>query len=370
MSFSKEITSESWQDAYGLIYSATQEDARRALAKPDKNVNDFAVLLSPAAESLLSEMAHESQRLTLQRFGKNIQLYVPVYLSNECHNVCTYCGFSRDNEIPRKTLSSQEIKDEVKVLKEMGFDHVLLVTGEAKATVGVDYIEKAIHQLRNDFAQISIEVQPLEQDEYERLSKAGMSAVYVYQETYHKEEYKKHHPKGKKSIYNYRLDTPDRLGKAGVKKVGIGVLLGLEDWRVDSFFCALHLDYLEKKYWQTKYSLSFPRLRPHAGGLEPKVEITDRQFVQLLCAWRLFNQEVELSVSTREAPEFRDGLIGLGVTSMSAASKTEPGGYANEEAGELEQFSVDDLRSAQEVATAIKEKGYQAVWKDWDESYD
>jgi 2-iminoacetate synthase len=191
----------------------------------------------------------------------------------------------------------------------------------------------------------------------------------VYQETYHRDEYKKHHPKGKKSNFNYRLATQDRLGQAGIYKMGLGVLIGLEDWRTDSFFCALHLDYLEKTYWQTKYSISFPRLRPFSGGLEPKVEMTDRELVQLICAYRIFDEEVELSMSTRESEKFRDNILKLGITTFSAGSKTEPGGYANDEEA-LEQFEISDERSPKAVAEMIKKQGYEPVWKDWDVSYD
>ena len=247
----------------------------------------------------------------------------------------------------------------------MGYEHVLLVTGEANLTVGVPYLQKVIRLIKPYFSQISIEIQPLDQDEYEILLAEGVHAVLVYQETYHEEDYKKHHPKGKKSNFYYRLDTPDRLGKAGIHKIGLGALIGLEDWRVDSFFTALHLQYLEKKYWKTKYSISFPRLRPFSGGLEPKVEMTDKQLVQLITAYRIFNNEVELSLSTRESENFRNNVIKLGITTMSAGSKTNPGGYAVDEQS-LEQFEISDERSPEEIAKLLKNLGYEPVWKDWD----
>ena len=187
----------------------------------------------------------------------------------------------------------------------------------------------------------------------------------MYQETYRKEDYKKHHPKGKKSNFEYRLATPDRLGKAGIHKMGLGVLIGLEDWRTDSFFCALHLDYLEKTYWQTKYSISFPRLRPCANGIDLKSVMTDKQLVQLICAYRIFNEEIEISMSTRESEQFRDNIIKLGITSISADSKTDPGGYANPKVN-LEQFEIDDKRPTAEFTKMIQAKGYEPVFKDWD----
>jgi 2-iminoacetate synthase len=210
-----------------------------------------------------------------------------------------------------------------------------------------------------------MEVQPLDVEDYSTLTCYGLNTVLVYQETYHKEDYRKHHPKGKKSNFRYRLETPDRLGQAGIHKMGLGVLIGLEDWRTDSFFTALHLNYLEKRYWQSKYSLSFPRLRPFSGGLEPKVEMNDRELVQLICAYRLFNEEVELSISTRESANFRNNIIKLGVTSMSAGSKTNPGGYSVAPES-LEQFEISDERSPKEMANVIREQGYEPVWKDWD----
>ncbi|MFB0925074.1 MAG: 2-iminoacetate synthase ThiH, partial [Vicingaceae bacterium] len=289
-----------WDKVKESIYKKSKYDVERALNSKKRNLEDFKALISPAAEPYLEQMAQMSHKLTQKRFGKTIQMYIPMYLSNECQNICTYCGFSLTNKIPRKTLSDEEILKEVKFIKSKGYDHILLVTGEANTTVGVGYLENAIKLIRPYFSQISIEVQPLEQEEYERLIPLGLNTVLVYQETYHKEDYKKHHPKGKKSNFDYRLATPDRLGKAGIHKIGIGVLIGLEDWRTDSFLTASHLNYLEKNYWKAKYSISFPRLRPHSGGLEPKVEMNDKELVQLICAYRLLNEELELSISTRE----------------------------------------------------------------------
>lgn len=355
-----------WQQTRQSIYEKTSLDVERALGNSGKrSLEDFKALISPAAAPYLEQMAQLSRAATLKRFGKVMQLYVPLYLSNECNNICTYCGFSLDNKVRRKTLSAIEIMQEVAVLKEMGYDHVLLVTGEANQTVHTEYFKGVLELLRPHFALISMEVQPLDTEDYEELIPLGLNTVLVYQETYHREDYKKHHPKGKKSNFEYRLETPDRLGKAGVHKMGLGVLIGLEDWRTDSFFTALHLSYLEKKYWKTKYSLSFPRLRPFSGGLEPKVEMSDRELVQLICAYRLFNEEVELSISTRESVVFRDHVIGLGITSMSAGSKTNPGGYAVEPES-LEQFEICDERTPAEIEDMLRGKGYEAVWKDWD----
>jgi len=365
MSFKNTFDTYDWDTLEKEIYSYTAKDVRVILDKEKIDINDFKALISPAAQDFLEEMAQRSHTLTKKRFGNTIQMYIPMYLSNECQNICTYCGFSMTHKIPRKTLSDKEILKEVAFLKSRGYDHILLVTGEANKTVGVSYIKHAIELIREHFSNISIEVQPLDQDEYEQLIDAGLYAVLVYQETYHKATYKIHHPKGKKSNFHYRLDTPDRLGKAGIHKIGIGALFGLEDWRVDSFYTALHLKYLQKTYWKTKYSISFPRLRPHQGEVQPKVEMTDADLVQLICAYRLLDEDVELSMSTRESERFRNNIIKLGITSISAQSKTNPGGYVVDPQS-LEQFEISDERDTEEIKLMIESQGYQAVWKDWD----
>ena len=353
-----------WDETLQSIFSKTEADVLRALGNSKRDLEDFKALISPAARPYLEQMAQLSRQLTKKRFGNTIQMYSPMYLSNECQNICTYCGFSMTNKIPRRTLTDPEILKEVEYIKSKGYDHILLVTGEANKTVGVDYINNALQLIRSHFSNITIEVQPLHQDEYEQLIDSGLYAVLVYQETYHRGEYKKHHPKGKKSNFDYRLDTPDRLGKAGIHKIGLGALFGLEDWRADSFFTALHLKYLQKTYWKTKYSISFPRLRPHTGGLDPKVEMTDPDLVQLICAFRLLDEDVELSISTRESEVFRNNIVKLGITSISAESKTNPGGYAVAPES-LEQFEISDERSTEEVTEMLKSQGLEVVWKDW-----
>lgn len=354
-----------WDTVKADIYSKTAADVERALAAGRRGLEDLKALLSPAAQPYLEQMAQLSHRLTLQRFGNTMQLYIPLYLSNECQNICTYCGFSLDNKIHRKTLNEAEILEEVKAIKAMGYEHVLLVTGEAWQTVGLDYFKAALQLVRPHFSHISMEVQPMDEAEYAELIPLGLQSVLVYQETYHRADYKLHHPKGRKSNFDYRLETPDRLGRAGIHKIGLGVLIGLEDWRTDSFFTALHLQYLEKTYWQTRYSISFPRLRPCSGGLPPKVEMKDRELVQLICAYRLLDPDVELSLSTRESAHFRDHVIKLGITAMSAGSKTNPGGYASD-LQSLEQFEISDERSANAIANMLRRQGYEPVWKDWD----
>ncbi|MFD2742270.1 MULTISPECIES: 2-iminoacetate synthase ThiH [Sphingobacterium] len=357
-----------WDTIQRKIYDSTPEDVKRVLQKDRHDLEDFLVLLSPAAEAELEQMAQLTRSITQRRFGKTIQLYAPLYLSNECQNICTYCGFSMDNKIKRKTLSDAELLLEAMALKAMGLQHVLLVSGEANKIVGVEYFENAIRLLKPHFSQISIEVQPLEQEEYEVIQQAGVHTVLVYQETYHQEVYKAYHRKGKKSNFDYRLETPDRIGKAGIHKIGLGVLLGLEDWRTDSFFNALHIHYLQKQYWRTKYSVSFPRLRPAEGIIEPNFVMEDRHLLQLICAYRIWNPDLEISISTRESEHFRNHIIPLGVTTMSAASKTNPGGYAVDPQS-LEQFEISDERSMEAIIDLIRNSGYDPIMKDWDGAY-
>ncbi len=370
-SFLDKFEKSSWADVAQKIKSSTNEDIENAIHSGTRcGLDGLASLLSPlAGKEYLEEMAQLANQITMQRFGKVIRLFAPIYLSNECNNICDYCGFSFGNEIPRKTLSTAEILREVGVLRKEGFEHVLIVTGESSKRVGVKYLFEAIKLLNSYFSNVSMEVQPLEQKDYEYLIGAGLHAVLVYQETYNKQSYAKHHLKGKKTNFNWRLNTADRLGRAGINKIGLGCLYGLtKDWRTDSFFAGMHLDYLEKKYWQTSFSFSFPRMRPFEGESDPIIELKDRDLVQLLCAFRIFNHELELSLSTRESSKLREQLLPLGVTTMSAGSKTNPGGYAGG-TDSLEQFTISDERCPRDVAKMLSMRGYEPVWKDWDVSY-
>ncbi|CAH0542003.1 2-iminoacetate synthase ThiH [Vibrio marisflavi] len=368
MSFHRTFNKIDWDHTQLSIYSKTTSDVERALSKSSIDLEDFKALISPAAEPYLEKLAQKSLNLTRQRFGNTISLYVPLYLSNLCSNACTYCGFSMENKLKRKTLNEVEIGAEVEAIKAMKFDSILLVTGEHETKVGMEYFRKSVPQIKKHFSYLAMEVQPLEQHEYVELKSMGLDAVMVYQETYHPSTYAKHHLRGKKKDFVYRLETADRLAKAGIDKIGIGALIGLEDWRTDCFFTASHLDYLQRKYWKSRYSISFPRLRPCKGGLQPKSIMSDKQLVQLICAYRLLSPEVELSLSTRESASFRDNVLPLGVTNMSAASKTQPGGYANEHT-ELEQFEISDERTSFEVEAMIRLKGFAPVWKDWHVAY-
>lgn len=371
MSFTCVYRAHPWNEILDGIRDKRASDVERALDRVGRcDLEDFQALVSPAAAGYLEPMAQLSHRLTRERFGRTIQMYAPLYLSNRCANVCTYCGFSLTNTIERKTLNDAEIDEEARIVKAMGFDHVLLVTGEWPRDVGTEYFLRVMDRLRPHFASISLEVQPLRRQDYERLIDRGLQAVYIYQETYDPDAYRQHHLKGPKTRFAHRLETPDRLGQAGIRRIGLGSLIGLSDWRADAWFVALHLDYLQRTYWQTQYCVSFPRLRPFSGGAVPGVEMTDRELAQLICAYRIWNPELELSLSTRESPHFRDHACKLGITAMSAGSRTNPGGYAEGRTGSLEQFEISDDRSPAEIATVLRHQGCEAVWKDWDAAYD
>ena len=366
-SFYHTMHAQNWQDLQAQIAGVSPAMVRRALSHAGQgDIEDFLALISPAAEPYLEQMAALSHQLTLRRFGKVMALYVPLYLSNACSNSCVYCGYSHQNKLLRKTLTSQEIRDEAQSIKALGFEHILLLTGEAPDEAGFNYLLEAVKMLKDTFPQISIEVQPMDSYEYAELGQNGLNSVYVYQETHNETEYPKYHLQGMKRTYRYRLETPDRIGAAGIHRIGLGALLGLEDWRVESLCVAMHLRHLQKLYWQSKYSVAFPRLRPHVGLFEPKYTVNERNLLQIITAYRIFDENVEMSLTTRESAYFRNNAFTLGITSMSAGSHTEPGGYAHANK-ELEQFAISDARSADEVSAFLRAHGYEPIWKDWDQ---
>ncbi len=350
------------------IAGYTSEQVAATLKKPASTLSDLAALLSPAARDLLPEMAARSREITTQRFGRTTQIYAPLYLSSYCVNRCAYCGFAADNEIPRRKLSVDEAIREAAVLQQRGFQHILLVTGEAPAKAGVAYLEEITRALKDTFAALSIEVQPLEEDEYARLFTAGITAVAVYQETYDRRIYNQVHLAGKKCDYEFRLKTPARAAAAGMREIGIGALLGLSDWRCEGLVLGMHLSWLRKHFWQTNFTVSFPRLRPAAGSFEPLTKVSEHDLSQLLFALRIFDPDVGLILSTREEARYRDGMLGLGPTRYSAGSCTSPGGYSSDD-HDGEQFSVGDHRTVDEVCSTIAARGFDPVCKDWDKEF-
>ena len=370
--FSEELKKYDWDETTARIASKTDNDVRRALAKEHCDIDDFMALLSPAAEPYLEVMARLSRKYTEERFGKTMSMFIPLYITNSCSNSCIYCGFHRENPMARTILTPEQIEDEYKAIKKLApFENILLVTGENPAKAGVPYLAKAIDIAKKYFSNIKIEVMPLKTEEYKELTQHGLNGVICFQETYHRENYKTYHPRGMKSLFEWRCDGFDRMGQAGVHSIGMGVLIGLEkEWRTDVVMMARHLRYLQKNYWRTKYSVNFPRMRPAQNeDFHPNCYMTDKQLAQATFAMRIFDHDVDISYSTREPEVIRDNMATLGVTTMSAESKTNPGGYYTYPQA-LEQFSVSDERTAAVISARLKELGREPVFKDWDASFD
>jgi len=367
-SFSEELVATPLAELSTSSLHATPDDVTRALARPagERDLWDLAALLSPAAGSRLEDVAAAANRLSVRRFGRTIHMYAPIYLSNECLTTCTYCGFAKDLDIVRRTLSVAEAVREAETLASRGFRHLLLLTGEHQKLTGVEFLEQMLRALSRVVPQLSIEVQVWSEDEYRRLAAAGCDGVVIYQETYDRDAYASYHLAGKKRDYDWRLGGPERAGRAGVRRLGVGALLGLHDpWRADTIATAAHARFLAKRFWRSDVAVSLPRIRPSASGYMPRARVSDRELAQIICAMRLFLPDVGIVMSSREASGFRDALVPLGVTHTSAGSHTEPGGYV--EPGEAEgQFEVNDTRSPEQVAVALGGLGYDVVWKDWD----
>jgi 2-iminoacetate synthase len=350
------------------IASCAEERVLQSLGTEHLDTSDLAALLSPAADNHLAEMAERSADITAMRFGRTTQIYAPLYVSSFCTNRCSYCGFSADNKIERRILTIEEAEAEAMLLQQRGFNHILLVSGEAPARLGVEYLEKLALKLRKRFASISIEVQPLTAEEYARLFKAGITSVAIYQETYDRQTYGQVHTSGQKCDFDLRLDTPARAAAGGMREVGIGALLGLADWRAEGLALGMHLAWLRKNFWRTALTISFPRLRPAAGEFQPLSKVTERDLSHLIFALRIFDPDVGIVLSTREEARYRNGMIGLGPTRYSAGSCTAPGGYSNPEVTG-EQFSIGDHRTIDEVCAAIRQRGFDPVRKDWDAGF-
>ena len=328
------------------------------------SLDDLAVLLSPAATGRLEELAVAAREVTLRRFGRAVRLFAPLYVSNACLSSCTYCGFARGLEVARRTLSVDEVEAEAKLLADRGFRHILLVSGEHRIEVSADYLVAVVERLRPTFPSIGIETQTWSDDTYARLVAAGLEGVVHYQETYDRERYRQVHVAGWKRDFDRRLSSFERAAEAGVRRLGLGVLLGLApDWRADVLALAAHARFLAQRYWKTEVSAALPRIKPSASGFAPQVVVDDAEFVQAHAALRLFEPDLALSLSTREPPALRDGLVRIAVTTMSAGSSTEPGGYGRPGTAQ-EQFSISDERSPADIAAMLTAAGYEPVWKD------
>ncbi|MEI6126681.1 MAG: 2-iminoacetate synthase ThiH [Pseudomonadota bacterium] len=367
MSFLETLDKLDVSELRDTIHSVSEQDVAHTLSKQSFSIMDLKILISPAASFFLEEMATRAQKITLLRFGRTVKLYAPLYVSNECVNACTYCGFNMRNKIDRITLTLEEIIREADALYDYGFRHILLVSGEDKNKVPIKFLEDIARELSKKFAAISIEIYPLDTNDYKKLVTAGVTGIAIYQETYNRDVYKTLH-KGPKADFNYRLLSTERAGEAGFRDMGIGALLGLTDFRVDMTCVAFHAAFLMKHFWKSQISISFPRMRTAAGGFSPPFVISDKELAQIIFALRIVLPDVDLVLSTREKAEFRDGMAGIGITRMSAGSRTNPGGYALAD-DTLEQFKVADSRTPAEVAVMLEQKNLEPVWKDFDRSF-
>jgi 2-iminoacetate synthase len=364
LSFYEELESFRNSDLIKLLSCDNSLKVKQIIGKSQIKPQDLAVLLSPGAEAYLEEMAQVANRISLQYFGRAILLYTPLYLGNYCVNGCVYCGFNAGTQIERRKLSLAEVEREAEVIAASGLKHLLVLTGESRQQTSVSYIKDCLRILRCYFPSVSVEIYPLEISEYAELVAAGADGITIYQEVYDENVYRSLHPFGPKRDYRLRLEAPERAGRAGMRTIGIGALLGLHDWRSEAFFTAIHAAYLQRCFPEIEISVSFPRIRPQIGGFQPAFPVNDRELVQIILAFRIFLTRAGLVISTRERPELRNHLIKLGITKMSAGSSTEVGGHIDRRKGTA-QFEISDHRTVAEVAQAIGAKGYQPVYKDW-----
>ena len=353
-------------DFDSFIKNIKLNDFNISLNKEYKNIFDFLTLIAADIDdTMLENIAKFSYESTIKNFGKTISLYSPLYLANYCVNNCVYCGFKASNKIQRKKLNLDDLKKEAIEIKNLGIKHILILTGESRKDTPVEYILECLNIIKPYFSSISVEIYPLESDEYKLLIENGIDGLTIYQETYHQGNYANLHS-GPKKDFLYRLETPDRAASAHIRTIGVGSLLGLYNVYYDVFFTALHADYLMRTYPEIEISVSFPRIRPEVGGYNPYTIIDDKLFVRFIIAMRLFLPKVGILLSTRESASFRDNMIGLGVTKFSAGSKTEVGGYTLDDEDKTErQFDISDERSVSEIASVIYKKGYQPIYTDW-----
>lgn len=354
-------------DIERFLFQVTDNDIERAVNGENLSPLEFLSLISPRANKYLEEMAVRSNALTLQNFGRTIQLYTPLYVSNYCDNQCLYCGFNAKNKIPRKKLTLSEVEEEARAIASTGLKHVLLLCGDSRENAPLSYIKSCVRVLKKIFCSISIEIYPLSEDEYAQLIAEGLDGLTIYQEVYDEGIYNAVHAAGPKKDYRFRLEAPERAARRGMRNVNIGPLLGLGDWRKEAFPAALHARYLENIYPASQVSVSLPRIRPEVSGFRSFYEVTDADLVQMIIAFRIFMPKLGITLSTREEPLLRERLIPLGITKMSAGSTTVVGGrtIAHERDGAQPQFKISDERSVNEIREMISRCGYQPVSKDW-----
>lgn len=345
----------------------TAADVTRALAKTNRGPEEFKALLSPAAESFLEQMAQCAQKETAKHFGSSVCLFTPLYISNYCENYCVYCGFNCHNQIRRARLTPEQIEREMKAIADTGLEEILILTGESRAKSDVAYIGEACRMARNYFKMVGIEVYPMNSEDYAYLHQCGVDYVTVFQETYHADQYETLHLAGHKRVFPYRFNAQERALKGGMRGVAFAALLGLDDFRKDAFATGMHAYLLQRKYPHAEISFSCPRLRPIVNNdkINPK-DVHEKQLLQVMCAYRLFMPFAGMTISTRERAEFRDHVIGLAATKISAGVSTGIGSHSEErEQQGDEQFEIADNRSVPEMVAAIRSRGLQPVMNDY-----
>lgn len=364
MGFSSYLETLERQGLEGAIGLSRPDKVHRALAMESLSPDDFAALLSPAAVPFLESMAEKAQELTRLHFGRTLQFFTPMYLSNFCTNQCLYCGFSARMDIARQRMTMEEVRKEAEEIAGSGIRHILVLTGDDRRRASVQYIARCCGILRDFFSSISVEVFAMHREEYQVLVAAGADGLTIYQETYNRGLYSRIHPRGPKADFDFRLEAPARGALAGMRTVGIGALLGLDSWQREIFTTGLHARWLERTFPSTEFSISLPRIRPHGGCYQPSCTVSDRDMVQMLAALRIFLPRCGITLSTRESEGFRNNIMGLGVTRMSAGTTTAVGGHtaSGDRAG---QFAISDTRSVREMVIAVRQRGLQPVFKDW-----
>ena len=344
----------------------TAADVRRALDSDRRSPEDFAALLSPAAEPFLEEMAEKATLETRKHFGNSIYMFTPLYISNYCENYCIYCGFNCKNKIRRAKLNAEEIEKEMAAIAKTGIEEILLLTGESRKMSDVKYIGEACKIARKYFKMVGLEVYPMNSDEYRYVQECGADFVTVFQETYNSDKYETLHLAGHKRIFPYRVNAQERALMGGMRGVGFAALLGLDDFRKDAFATGMHAYLIQRKYPHAEIAFSCPRLRPIINNdkINPK-DVHEPQLLQVVTAYRLFMPFASITISTRERAEFREHIIGMAATKISAGVSTGIGSHTEEEEKGDDQFEIADTRTFEEVHQAIIDRGLQPVTNDY-----
>lgn len=350
------------------VYDAdvyTAADVKAALAAEECSVENFKALLSPAALPFLEEIAQKAQKETRKHFGNSVMLFTPLYIANYCENYCIYCGFNCHNKIKRAKLNAQEIEKEMKTIAETGLEEILILTGESPKNSSVEYIGEACKIARKYFKVVGLEVYPMDSKDYAYLHECGADFVTVFQETYNSDKYKTLHLGGRKRIFPYRFNAQERAIMGGIRGVGFAALLGLDDFRKDALATGMHAYLLQRKYPHAEIAFSCPRLRPIINNdkINPK-DVHEPQLLQIICAYRIFMPFASITISSRECARFRDNIIQIAATKISAGVNVGIGGHTGEEKGD-EQFEIDDGRGVDEIYQMIEKNGMQPVMSDY-----